>query len=456
MFVETIRSEGLAHLSYVIGSRGKAAIIDPRRDIEAYLEVLARRECALLHVFETHRNEDLVSGAPALAAQTGAPVHHGPNPAAPIRYADSTTQGDRYAIGAVTLKVLETPGHTDDSISLVATDKDADGVPVAVFTGDALFVGDVGRTDFYPERREEVAAQLYESVSERILALGEQTVLLPAHGAGSVCGGGMFDRDFSTLGLEVKTNPRLQMSSREAFVRAKVDEHHYQPPYFREMERLNTEGAAAPPRALATLDPAALEDATAEGAWLLDVRPVGAYLAGHVPGSLSLPVGALSRFAGWFLPYDRDLVLFADGGSQAERARRQLLRMGYDRVRGAYTDSIAPWTASGRAFERIEAVDAAEVAARRREKHEGWALLDVRGAPEWDAGHVPGAVHLYVGHVAQHHEELDRGAAYTVMCGSGVRATIAASSLKRRGFEVDVFLGSMGAWEARGGELTSD
>src|SRR5690606_30314707 len=217
-------SPGLAHRSWIVGSGARAAVIDPRRDCEIYVEVAARRGAKITMILETHRNEDLISGAPIPAATTRAQVVHGPNPGEAVRYAETTREGNSFRLGEVEIRVLETPGHTDDSLSFVLVDHETGDAPIGVFTGDALFVGDVGRTDFYPDRPREVAGALYDSL-QKLLALGDQAMVYPAHGAGSVCGSGMASRDVSTIGHERLHNPRLKLS-REAFIEAKLAEHH--------------------------------------------------------------------------------------------------------------------------------------------------------------------------------------------------------------------------------------
>lgn len=240
MFLEVIRTEGLAAYSYLIGDGGEAAVIDPQRDCGAYVDRAHRQGARITHVFETHRNEDFVIGSRDLAERTGAEIRHGQHP--DFAYGRSTAEGDDFRLGDVRLKVLETPGHTDESTSLAFYDtafsKDR---AVGVFTGDPLFIGDVGRTDFYPQRRQEVAGLLYDSLHGKILPLGDQAALYPAHGAGSICGSGMAAREVSTLGFERAHNPMLQLD-RDTFIDRKVNEHHYQPPYFREMETANKEG----------------------------------------------------------------------------------------------------------------------------------------------------------------------------------------------------------------------
>ena len=451
MFLEKIKTEGLAHLSYVVGSDGEAAVIDPRRDVEVYVELARARACRITRIFETHRNEDLISGAPILAHLTGASVHHGPHAAGEVAYAHTTREGDEYTVGRIRLRVLETPGHTDDSISLVLADADFGEDAVAVFTGDALFIGDVGRTDFYPDRAREVAGRLYDSL-HKLLAVGDQAVVCPAHGAGSVCGSGMADRELSTIGFERRNNPRLQMADRDAFIDAKVAEQHDYPPYFQRMEHLNLVGgtAMASPPVPRPLTAAAAEGALA-GGLAVDVRPASAYLGAHLPGSLSLPVDMIAAFAGWLLDADDELVLVADDADQAAEAARHLGRIGFDRLAGYLAPSLTAWAATGRAFNTLPVVDARTVQTRIDAGAGDWVLLDVRSAEEVAAAAIDGASHVYVGELPRRLAELDRDKRHTVMCGSGARATVAASVLLRHGFVgVDLFLGSMGAWRSGG------
>ncbi|NKI36560.1 MBL fold metallo-hydrolase [Wenzhouxiangella sp. XN79A] len=451
MFVEKIKSDGLAHLSWVIGGDGEAAVIDPRRDCEVYSDIAAANGCRITHVFETHRNEDLLSGARILAERTGAKVVHGPNAAGDVVYAETARDGDEFDIGSVRIRVLETPGHTDDSLSFAYYDTLFGDEAVGVFTGDTLFVGDVGRTDFYPDRKREVAGLLYDSL-QKLLALGDQAVLHPAHGAGSVCGDAMADREVSTLGYERLNNPRLQIDDRETFIDEKVAEHHRQPPYFRHMEAGNLKGASAIVR---PVRPAAMAvdsfEAAVDGRVVLDVRSASAYLGAHLPSSLAIPESMIASFAGWFLSPDDELLLVVEDADQAERAARSLARIGFDQVHGHLVPSLPDWAAAGHRFDRVPVIDTGEVKRRVEQDPPNWVLLDVRDDNELESGRVPGSVHAYVGELPERLETLDRDRDYTVMCGSGSRATIAASLLLRNGFEnVDLYLGSFSAWAGRG------
>ena len=241
MLFERIVSEGIAHNSYLIGSGGRAAVIDPRRDCDIYLEIASRNELVITHIFETHRNEDYTIGSLELKQRCGAEIFHGARMA--FAYGKPVKEGDRFTLGSLVLSVLETPGHTEESISLVLRDTEVSDQPYMVFSGDTLFAGDIARTDFFgQERKAEMAKKIYDSIAHKILPLGDGVILCPAHGAGSVCGGEIADHPFTTLGYEKKTNPHLA-SGRELFISRRVTESPYTPPYFRQMETYNRDGA---------------------------------------------------------------------------------------------------------------------------------------------------------------------------------------------------------------------
>jgi len=446
MILEKIKTPGLSHLSYLVGSGGKAAVIDPRRDCAIYVEKARAAGLEITHIFETHRNEDLVSGAPILAALTGAIVLHGPNPEQPIVYAQTARNGNCFTIGQLEIHALETPGHTDDHLAYALFDTAYPDKAVGVFTGDALFVGDVGRTDFYPDRRREVAGLLYDSLQD-VLALGDQAIIYPAHGAGSVCGSGMTEREFSTVGHERINNPRLQITDREAFIDFKTNENHYQPPYFRLMERLNMEGGEAPPTVMrpCNLSLKQLHDCNADH--LIDIREPMAYASGHLPGSMSLPVNMLPAFAGWFIEEGQSLTLIASDEEQLATAMEHLVRIAFDNIVGGYV-GVVPAAAQGARMQRTPMIDTSEV-KKRLDNAQNWTLLDVRDIDERNDSAIEGSQHIYVGHLNERWRELDQSRHYTLMCASGARATIAAGWLASRGFEhIDIYLGSMGAWQA--------
>lgn len=449
MLLEKIKTPGLSHLSYLVGAKGEAAVIDPRRDCAIYVEKARAAGLEITHIFETHRNEDLVSGAPILARMTGAKVLHGPNPAEPVVYADTAREGDCFAIGTLEIRVLETPGHTDDHLAFAVFDTAYPQQAVGVFTGDALFVGDVGRTDFYPDRREEVAGLLFDSL-HKLMALGDQAIIYPAHGAGSVCGSGMADREFSTIGHERLNNPRLKIEDRDAFIQLKVNENHYQPPYFRLMERLNTEGGNVAPTVLRPRRLSLGEVKSSKADHLIDIREPMAYASGHLPGAMSLPVDMISAFAGWFVREGETMTLVASGEEQLAAAMEHLVRIALDDIVGGYVGIVSA-AAQGEKMQQTPMIETEEV-ERRLSDQEGWTLLDVRDADERAASAIAGSQHIYVGELNTRWQELDKNRHYTVMCASGMRATVAAGWLASRGFgKLDIYLGSMGAWKAAHG-----
>ena len=449
MLIEKIKTPGLAHLSYIVGAGGQAAVIDPRRDCAIYVEKAREEGLRITHILETHRNEDLISGAPVLAAMTGAEVWHGPNPAGEVAYARTAREGDCLSVGQLELRMLETPGHTDDHLAFALFDTAYPDKAVGVFTGDAMFVGDVGRTDFYPDRAREVAGLLFDSL-QKILSLGDQAILWPAHGAGSVCGSGMAEREASTLGHERLNNPRLQLG-REDFIAAKLAETHYVPPYFHLMERLNLEGGEAAPR---VPDPrpltlAQLDDCGADH--VIDLREPPAYCAAHLPGSFCIPADMVPAYAGWFVREGESVALVGADERQLRDAAVHLSRIGLDDIAGGYT-GVVPAAAKGHAIWQIAMIDTAEVEERLDSGDAGWTLIDVRAEDEVENGAIEGSRHIYAGHLNEEWAELDKDGRYTLMCASGMRATIAASWLRSKGFEhVDVYLGSMGAWKAAHG-----
>lgn len=445
MFKEMLYTPGVAHLSYTVGDGGQAAVIDPRRDVEEYIKIAHREGAKITHIFETHRNEDYVIGSLELARRTGAEIYHGSQ--LDFKYGNPANDGDEFQLGNVKLSILHTPGHTMESISIVYRDLEFSDDPLGVFTGDALFIGDVGRTDFFPDRAEEVSGMLYDSIFQKLLPLGDHVPLWPAHGAGSVCGSGMADRNFSTLGYERKHNPTLQKKDRDAFIQHKVNEEHFQPPYFRQMEKYNQEGAPQldelpHPQ---PLSPDEFAKAMDEGMVVIDVRSPEAYAGAHVPKSLSLPVDMLPAFAGMFLDYDKPLGLVVEDFSQIDEAVRGLIRIGYDKIEAFLAGGLHAWETSGRRYDKVQAIHISDL-EKRLDDGDGFTLLDVRSKTEYASGHLRNAVQMYVGELPSKLDQIPKGRPVTTFCGSGQRAMIAAAFLRRHGIEpVEDCLGSMSA-----------
>ncbi len=449
MFLEIIRSEGLAHLSYLVGDGKEAAVIDPRRDIEIYLQASQRKGAQITHVFETHRNEDYVIGSTEIARRTGAAVYHGKQ--LDFKYGNPVSENDTFKMGEMMLKIFHTPGHTDESISIALYDTAFGDAPVAVFSGDLLFIGQVGRTDFYPHRAREVAGLQYDSIFDKLLPLGDQVILYPAHGAGSICGSGMASREFSSLGYERRFNPALQKTDREKFIESKINQETYKPPYFRQMEKLNQEGpppldGLPVPRPCSPGTFSKLVDN--DGAVIVDLRSPEAFSGAYIPGSYAVPLGMLPGFAGWFFDYDKDLALVVNNNDEVKKAVRFLIRIGYDRIAGYLEGSLEEWETAGKRYGRIPSVYAGDI---RKYIDKGNLLLDVREIDEWNAGHLKDAMHVYVGEIPDRLNEIPKDKPIITFCGSGRRAIIAASILKRNGFDdVKNCLGSMAACKSVG------
>jgi hydroxyacylglutathione hydrolase len=456
LFLERVHSPGLAHISYIVGDNGKAAVIDPRRDCDVYVEIANQHAARIAHIFETHRNEDYVIGSLELSAMTGADIYHGSE--LPFAYGNAVTEGDTFDLGDLRVQVLSTPGHTFESISLALADLSISEQPFAVFTGDALFVGDVGRTDFFPNRREETAGLLYDSIFGKILPLGDHVLVFPAHGAGSVCGANLSTREISTCGWERLHNPALQRTDRSEFILYKMAEHHHKPPYFTRMERYNLEGAPPLDRTSrpAPFGAREFEHAIGDGMVAVDTRGPEAFGGAHIPGSIAIPLELIPVYAGWLLSYDQPVGLVVDRLEDVRTAVEYLLRIGYDSVTAYLEGGMRAWQTDGREFEGVRQVHIGEI-ERRLDQRENFTLLDVRSGSEFRAAHLPRAVNIYLGELPNRLGELPPARPITTFCGSGHRAVIAASLLMRAGLtQVESCLGSMAAWRASGRPVVTE
>lgn len=446
MLFRRFESEGLAHYSYIIGDGTGAAVIDPRRDIGDYLAAAAEAGTAIRLVLETHRHEDFVSGARHLAARTGAAHFHG-DAGLDYEHGAPASDGQRWTLGGLTLETLATPGHTPGSVSYLA--REPGGEPWMVFTGDALFAGDVGRTDLLGmDRARELAGTLHDSIFGRILPLGDGVLMWPAHGAGSSCGAGIASRERTTLGLERRLNPKLQMAGREEFIDA-VAKELPRPSYFREMERVNLAGG--PAAELPVLEPLAPDEFAGwlADAQVLDARPAAAFAAAHVPGALSAWPDGVASYAGWFLDFDRPVALVA-GAGQERIIQRRLARLGFERLVGFLAGGIVAWLTAGRAAAATRTVTVDRLCEELDEGGDA-VILDVRGREEAAAaGEIPGARLVPLTELADRLDELDREEELTVFCGTGLRSMIAASLLEQRVFRrVRVALGGLRGWRSR-------
>jgi len=446
MWFERIVSEGLAHNSWIFGTGGVAAVVDPRRDCEAYLDLAREHDAVITHIFETHRNEDYVTGGPELAARSGAQIFHGARMA--FHFGIPVREGERFMLEPLSVRILETPGHTEESITIVVADTEVSDEPYLVFSGDTLFSGDIARTDFFgQERKAEMAATIHDSITRKILPLGKGAILCPAHGAGSVCGGDIADLPISTIGFEERTNPQL-LITKEEFVAKRSTESPYQPPYFRQMERLNRDG----PALLGTLpvprplQPAEVQETIRSGCQLVDIRSPTAFAGGHIPGSISIWREGLPAFAGWVLTYDRPIVVIDDFNCEVQRALPHFVRLGFDNVSGWLAGGFPAWFRAALPMERIGTCTVQELFQKQREKD--LFLLDVRDIKKRMAqGHIPGSHHIYTGEIPVRIGEIPRDRPVYVYCDAGYKGSLAASLLAMRGYDkVTNVLGGMQAW----------
>jgi len=450
---ERIKSEGLAHLSYFIGSEDEAIVIDPRRDCQVYVNLARREGMNIKYIFETHRNEDYVIGSLELKKFTGAEIYHGEG--IDFKYGNYLREDQEFNFGSLRLAALHTPGHTDESISYILTDLDTGKEPVIIFTGDTLFIGDTGRIDLYgPEEAPRMAANLYDSLFNKILPLGDGVILCPAHGAGSVCGGAIAKRDYSTLGLERIQNPVLQKTNREEFIKFKLEELLEFPPYFEKMEQYNRQG---PPLLQGLLVPKLLspDEFKAEmekGAVVVDTRMPHSFGGAHIKDSYNIWLGGIPSFAGWVLPYDKHIILVLEEKEQLETAVSYLIRLGYDNIVGFLNGGIAAWYMEALPITGFNLISVHSL-KNKLERKEEITLLDVRKKKEWDEGHIEGAKNIYVGQLEENLNKISKEFPVIVYCDSSRRSSIAASVLKKHGYNVYNVLGSMTAWKNAGYDI---
>ncbi|MCQ6963717.1 MBL fold metallo-hydrolase [Methanolobus chelungpuianus] len=454
MLFKRIKSEGLSHLSYFIGSGTEAVVIDPRRDCSIYADLARNEGMKIKYILETHRNEDYVIGSLELQRMTGARIYHGRG--VDFKYGEYVDDGQEIRFASLGLRAMHTPGHTYESMSYVLADLEAGEEPVMVFTGDALFIGDAGRTDLYgPEEAPGMAAKLYDSIFNRILPLGDEVILCPAHGAGSMCGGAIGSREHSTLGLERIQNPALRYTDKEKFIRYKLRERLEFPPYFRQMEKYNLQGpplmSGLPSPEL--LLPREFREEMEKGAMVVDTRLPHSFGGAHIRDTYSIWLGGLPSFAGWVLPYDTPILLVLEDQAHLETAVRYLVRLGYDNIKGFLSGGIAAWYIEALPVEGFNLLSVHDLKSKLDENEELF-ILDVRGDEEWESGHIEGARHMYVGHVEENLDKIPKDCQVVVYCGSGRRSNIAASILKMNGYKkVFNVLGSMSAWKSAGYEV---
>jgi hydroxyacylglutathione hydrolase len=452
MFFKQIYLGCLAQASYVIGAEGEAAVVDPRRDVETYLEEARAQGLTIRHVIETHLHADFVSGHRELAERTGARIYFGAKAGAAFPHV-AVNEGDEIRMGPVTLRFLETPGHTPESVSILVFDRAVSEEPQAVLTGDTLFIGDVGRPDLLGARMSagELAGMLYDSLHAKLLVLPDSVAVWPGHGAGSLCGRNISSETSSTIGQQRRFNYALQPMGKAEFVRMMTTDLPEAPAYFGRDVEANRGGAAALAElpAPAGLSPAEVEERRRGGAVVLDTRPASEFAAGHVPGAVHM--GLSGQFASWggtLLPTGAPIVLVTEDEERVAESQTRLARVGIETIAGFLAGGIAAWDAAGLPLARTEQVGVDELAARIAEGAAG-QVLDVRRPGEWKAGHIASAVHIPLNELPGRAAELDPSSPTHIICASGYRSSIATSLLEQQGFpRVTNVVGGMGAWTA--------
>ena len=463
MLFERFEDSGLSQVSYAVGcpGAGAVAIVDPRRDVDVYETFAADQHVEITHVLETHIHADFASGARELAERTGAALclsayDEGEKYEVAFPHQE-LADGSTLDIGSVRIQALHTPGHTPEHVSFLAFDTHrSPDVPEIMLSGDFLFVGSLGRPDLLGEEsKRELARRLFASVREKLAPLPDGLEVHPGHGAGSMCGAGMSARPLSTLGFERIANPYLEPGlTEDAFVEKILGSAPPFPPYYRRMKTLNSEG---PPilTELPGRDAIPVEEFHAlveAGSVVVDLRDQLAFGGGHVPGALGIGVeGSLSTWAAWVVPHDQPILLVAETPFAVDPAVRALVRVGLDRIRGWLEGGMNAWRQEGLPIATLPQMSIPELAAALG-RGNSVSVLDVRADGEWNDGHIDGAVHVHGGLLEDRLDEVPRnGRPLAVICGSGYRSTVAASVLKRAGFEdVRNVPGGMRAWRSAG------
>jgi hydroxyacylglutathione hydrolase len=449
MYFEQFYLGCLAHASYLLASEGEAVVVDPQRDVDLYVKAAAEHGVAIRHIFETHLHVDFVSGHKELAARTGATIYIGPQAGAKFSHVP-VHDGFELKVGKASIHVLETPGHTIESICLVVTDREKSISPWAVLTGDTLFIGDVGRPDLAPKHSPaQLAGMLYDSLHTKLLTLPDNVLVYPAHGAGSLCGKNMRAERSSTIGTERLTNYALQISSREEFIAQLTSNLPARPEYFMKDAEINRTGAASLSElpALRAIQPSELERMLTQGEMALDVRSGDEFAAGHVPGSINIALsGQFASWAGTVLGLTAHPVLIADSDQQIEEARMRLARVGMEALDGYLAGGVPAWKEAGLPVAHTRQITAVELQSRMQIGDV--QVLDVRRQPEWDAGHIEGATWWPLDNFKVSPPEVNRQIELAVHCKSGYRSIIASSLLERAGFRHIVnVVGGFDAWQ---------
>ena len=459
MQIEQIFLDGLGHQSYIVtdATSGMAAVVDPRRDVDVYLDAARRTNTRITHILETHIHNDYVTGARELAAQTGAIIVGSVQ--GQLAYDHLPVQdGDRFNVGELAFQVMATPGHTPEHVSYVVYEPEST-TPYAVFSGGSMLVGGAGRTDLLGEGMTlTLTRQQYSSLRRLLDTLPGSVLVYPTHGAGSFCvASAVSSSRATTIGQEKLISPAAQATSEADFVQRQIAGYTVYPHYYRYMHDINQAG----PRILgdlpdlAALAPQVVQERMRAGIPLIDGRTRDAFAREHVPGSLNIELdSSFGTYVGWLLPFNVPLMLLIEDEDGRREAVVQLIRIGYEQAQGYLEGGISAWKAAALPVGSFERIDI-DTLYKRWTQHSGMAIVDVRRDDEWREGHIPDALHLHIGELPQHLDEVPRNRPVTVICQSGYRAEIAASMIAATGREVIAVQGGVPDWKDRGLPVTS-
>ncbi len=467
MHFEHIYDKSLAHASYLIGCQKErvAAVIDPKRDVDTYIEIAAANNMKITHILETHIHADFLSGSRELAALTGAEMYLSAEggegweyefPHVPLK------DGDKIKVGNLSFEVLHTPGHTPESISFLLTDHPASKEPVMFFTGDFVFVGDIGRPDLLEkaagmEGTADAGAEVMYNSIQRFANLPDHLQLWPAHGAGSACGKALGAVPSSTVGYEKIRNWAFRYGNdKNGFIKYLLEDQPEPPKYFAMMKKLNKVDRpllTAVPK-LKQLSIGELKKAMANGVKLIDTRPKNEFAEGFIPGSYNIPnTNSLNTWAGWFLNYDEDFILLADE-SKLDDLTRKLMRIGLDNILG-YIPSTQAWKEAGENLEKTNTLSFEE--AKEKISNNGIQLVDLRGETEYKGGHIAKAENVFLGTLPENLDKISKDKPVIVYCQGGDRASIGYSILAKHGFKnISSFVGSVNEWVSKGEPLVEN
>ncbi len=450
MFIKQLYTGCLSEAAYYIESEGEAAIIDPLRDTEEYIRIAKERNAGIKYIFETHFHADFVSGHLDLSKQTGAPIIYGPKAVTGFTI-HSAKDGEIFKLGKLTIEVLHTPGHTIESSCYLL--RDENDIPHAIFTGDTLFVGDVGRPDLSSGNlsSEELAGIMYDTVHAKILPLPDDVIVYPAHGAGSSCGKNLGPNTYSTIGEEKKTNYALQPQTKEAFIKAVTEGLAEAPRYFAIHAQINKQGYdsldAIKEEALTALSVDTFKKMLSAEMLVLDTRPATQFTEGFIPGSIFIGLeGRFAEWAGALLPFDKPFIIVTEAGKEEETVVR-LARVGFDKMKGYLKGGFEAWQNAGERTDMIINVEADELAMDiPHDPH--LTVVDVRRETEYADGHIKDAQNIPLNEmtdVASIAGFEDNQNLY-VHCAGGYRSVIAASLMKRQG--IHNLRNVVGGWNA--------